>query len=115
MPGKVAPAAKKAAKKKASSKTVAAKTKVAAAKKAPAKKAVPAKQSAPAKTGGGKIAVGKKVPAFSSLITGGSTWRSSAAAGKNLVIYFYPRDNTSGCTLEGQQFRDLTPEFNKVN
>lgn len=64
---------------------------------------------------GKKVAVGKKVPAFSSPITGGGSWKSSAAAGKNLVIYFYPRDNTTGCTQEGEQFRDLAPAFKKAN
>ncbi|GFE82536.1 peroxiredoxin [Steroidobacter agaridevorans] len=84
-------------------------------KKAPAKKAAAAK-SAPIKSGGsGKIAVGKKVPAFSSLVTGGGSWKSSESAGKNLVIYFYPRDNTPGCTTEGEAFRDLAPAFKKAN
>jgi peroxiredoxin Q/BCP len=70
----------------------------------------------PSKTaGGGKVAVGKKVPAFSSLVTGGGSWKSSEAAGKNLVIYFYPRDNTTGCTMEGEAFRDLAPAFKKAN
>lgn len=96
-----------------------------AKKTAPAKKkSVPAKQAAaksakpaPAKTSGGsgKIAVGKKVPTFSSPITGGGSWKSSEAAGKNLVIYFYPRDNTTGCTAEGEAFRDLSPAFKKAN
>ena len=85
------------------------------AKKAPAKKASAAK-GAPLKSGGaGKIAVGKKVPAFSSLVTGGGSWKSSEAAGKNLVVYFYPRDNTPGCTTEGEAFRDLAPAFKKAN
>ena len=80
------------------------------------KKAAPAKQAAaPAPKGGAKVAVGKKVPAFSSLVTGGGSWKSSAAAGKNLVIYFYPRDNTTGCTKEGEAFRDLAPAFEKAN
>jgi peroxiredoxin Q/BCP len=86
-----------------------------AVKKTPAKKASPA-AGAPARSGGsGKIAVGKKVPAFSSAVTGGGTWKSSAAAGRNLVIYFYPRDNTTGCTAEGEAFRDLAPAFKKAN
>lgn len=96
-----------------------------AKKTAPAKKkSAPAKQAvvkstkpAPAKANGGsgKIAVGKKVPAFSSPITGGGSWKSSEAAGKKLVIYFYPRDNTTGCTAEGEAFRDLSPAFKKAN
>ena len=83
------------------------------ASKAPAaSKASPGKASA---SGGGKVAVGKKVPAFAGLVTGGGTWKSSEAAGKNVVIYFYPRDNTPGCTLEGEAFRDLAPAFKKAN
>src|SRR5687767_14267116 len=94
--------------------------KAAPAKKSPAKKPTAAKPAAApakpaAKQGGGKVAVGRKVPAFSSLVTGGGSRKSSAAAGKNLVIYFYPRDNTPGCTLEGQAFRDLAPAFEKAN
>lgn len=67
------------------------------------------------KQGAGKVVVGKKIPAFTSLVTGGGSWKSSAAAGKNLVIYFYPRDNTPGCTTEGEAFRDLAPAFEKAN
>jgi peroxiredoxin Q/BCP len=104
-------AVKKAAK-KAATKTAA--TKRASAKRAPAKTAA-AKKAPAATSSGAKVAVGKKVPAFSSLVTGGGSWKSSAAAGKNLVIYFYPRDNTPGCTLEGEAFRDLAPAFEKAN
>lgn len=43
--------------------------------------------------------------------TGGQPFTFSAARGKHLVIYFYPKDNTPGCTTEAQQFRDLYPEF----
>jgi peroxiredoxin Q/BCP len=82
-------------------------------KQAPAKSAKPA--LAKSSGGSGRIAVGKKVPAFSSPITGGGSWKSSEAAGKNLVIYFYPRDNTTGCTAEGEAFRDLAPAFKKAN
>lgn len=82
--------------------------------KAPVKQAA-AKAPASKPSGGAKVAVGKKVPAFSSLITGGGSWKSSEAAGKNLVIYFYPRDNTPGCTTEGEAFRDLAAQFKKAN
>ena len=57
----------------------------------------------------------QKIPAFSLPATGGKNFKSSDAAGKNLVIYFYPRDNTTGCTKEGEAFRDLYPTFRKVN
>ncbi|HEY2339588.1 MAG TPA: peroxiredoxin [Steroidobacteraceae bacterium] len=58
-----------------------------------------------------KIKAGMKVPDFSLPATGGGTWRLKDAAGKKLVIYFYPRDLTSGCTRESQDFRDLTAAF----
>jgi thioredoxin-dependent peroxiredoxin len=43
--------------------------------------------------------------------TGGGTWRLKDARGHKLVLYFYPRDNTPGCTLEGQQFAALAERF----
>ncbi|MDH4284072.1 MAG: peroxiredoxin [Gallionellaceae bacterium] len=45
--------------------------------------------------------------------TGGATFKLSAMRGKSLVIYFYPKDDTPGCTAESQQFRDLYPDFQK--
>jgi len=59
-------------------------------------------------------ALGSKVPDFSLPSTSGAAWKPAAAAGRNLVIYFYPRDNTSGCTKEGLAFRDLYPQFRKA-
>ena len=41
-------------------------------------------------------------------------FRLSQLRGKNLVLYFYPKDNTPGCTTEGAQFRDLYKEFKKT-
>ena len=58
--------------------------------------------------------LGKKVPDFSLPATGGKPWKLSAAAGRKLVVYFYPKDNTSGCTREGSDFRDLYPQFRKA-
>ena len=46
---------------------------------------------------------------------GGKTFRLSRAKGSPLVLYFYPKDNTPGCTTEGQHFRDFYPEFQKLN
>jgi len=57
------------------------------------------------------IKTGSKVPAFSLPTTGGGTWSLKEAAGRKLVIYFYPRDMTSGCTREAQDFRDLYGAF----
>ncbi|HUX30572.1 MAG TPA: peroxiredoxin [Thiobacillus sp.] len=47
--------------------------------------------------------------------TGNTTFKLSDHRGKNVVAYFYPKDNTSGCTLEGQEFRDLYADFAKAN
>lgn len=45
--------------------------------------------------------------------TGGENFRLADARGRIVVLYFYPKDNTPGCTTEGQQFRDLYAEFAK--
>ena len=54
------------------------------------------------------------IPDFTLPATGGTDFTLSAARGKSLVIYFYPKDNTPGCTAESQAFRDLYPEFQKA-
>ena len=46
--------------------------------------------------------------------TGDTVFKLSDHRGKNVVVYFYPKDNTSGCTLEGQEFRDLYGDFGKA-
>lgn len=56
----------------------------------------------------------KSVPDFELPSTGNKTFRLSDARGGPLVIYFYPKDNTPGCTAEGEQFRDLHPQFEKL-
>lgn len=43
--------------------------------------------------------------------TGGTDFTLSACRGRTVVLYFYPKDSTPGCTTEAQQFRDLFPEF----
>ena len=53
---------------------------------------------------------GKSVKDFSLPSTGG-TFRLSALRGSTVVLYFYPKDNTPGCTTEGMQFRDLHKKF----
>jgi peroxiredoxin Q/BCP len=58
-----------------------------------------------------KVELGKKVPDFELPGTGETTFRLSEKAGKTVVLYFYPKDNTPGCTSEGQDFRDFYPEF----
>ena len=54
------------------------------------------------------------MPDFAALATGGEKWRLKDALGKKLVIYFYPKDMTAGCTRESQDFRDLTAAFRKA-
>jgi peroxiredoxin Q/BCP len=60
------------------------------------------------------LKLGSKVPDFSLPATGGADFRLKGAAGKKLVIYFYPKDMTSGCTRESQDFRDLHASFRKA-
>ena len=55
----------------------------------------------------------KPVSDFSLPCTGATTFRLSESKSKILVLYFYPKDNTPGCTTESSQFRDLYPEFVK--
>ena len=55
--------------------------------------------------------LGKKVPAFSIPATGETMFRLSDHKGHPVVLYFYPKDNTPGCTVEGTEFRDLHPQF----
>jgi peroxiredoxin Q/BCP len=54
---------------------------------------------------------GKAVKDFSLPATGGGTFKLSDQRGKTLVVYFYPKDNTPGCTVEGTDFRDRHKEF----
>lgn len=53
----------------------------------------------------------KAVPDFELPATGNQLFRLSAFRGHPLILYFYPKDNTPGCTDEGLQFRDLHAEF----
>lgn len=61
------------------------------------------------------IRVGQPVPDFSATATGDQTVRLSELRGRRLVLYFYPKDSTPGCTVEGQQFRDLSDRFAALN
>jgi peroxiredoxin Q/BCP len=63
--------------------------------------------------------VGKKIPAFSLPRSDGTLWKTADALsadskGGKLVLYFYPKDMTEGCTLEGRDFRDLHPAFKRA-
>ncbi len=94
---KVVAKAKKAAVKKAVMKKVAAK---AAIKKAAPKTAAPQKETAP------MIDVGMPAPAFSLLDDSGERVNLADYRGKHVVLYFYPKDDTPGCTIEACSFRD---------
>jgi len=61
------------------------------------------------------VKIGKKVANFSLPATGDKTLSLKDFKGSNLVLYFYPKDSTPGCTLEGQDFRDRHAEFAKAN
>ncbi len=58
-----------------------------------------------------KVKLGKKLPDFSLPATGEGTFKLSEQRGKKLVLYFYPKDSTPGCTREGQDFRDAAEDF----
>jgi thioredoxin-dependent peroxiredoxin len=98
-PAKKAPAKKTATKKPAAKKT----TKSTATKTAP--------KTAPKTTG---LTVGSKAPTFT-LPTDTGMVTLGALQGQNVVLYFYPKDDTPGCTVESCNFRDSLPKFNKLN
>ncbi len=58
---------------------------------------------------------GEAVTDFTAAATSETTVTLSELKGKNVVIYFYPKDSTPGCTTEGQNFRDLYPQFQAAN
>ncbi len=61
------------------------------------------------------LEVGKKAPAFKLKNQDGKTVSLSDYKGKNVILYFYPKDNTSGCTKEACNFRDEFPKFKNLN
>ena len=61
------------------------------------------------------ITLGNPVPDFEALSTGDKTVKLSDYHGKYLIIYFYPKDNTPGCTQEGQGFRDNIEKFTALD
>ena len=58
-------------------------------------------------------ALNRVVKDFKAEATGDQTIRLKELRGQNVVIYFYPKDSTPGCTLEGQDFRDLHAKFRR--
>jgi peroxiredoxin Q/BCP len=62
-----------------------------------------------------KAVLGKKVPAFKLDATGDQQISLSDLKGKNVVLYFYPKDSTPGCTREGNDFQDSRLKFRRAN
>lgn len=62
-----------------------------------------------------KVSLGKAIPDFKGKITNDLIIKFSDYKGQNIVIYFYPKDNTPGCTKEGEDFRDYFEDFKKNN
>ena len=62
-----------------------------------------------------KVSLGKAIPDFKGRITNELIIKFSDYKGQNIVIYFYPKDNTPGCTKEGEDFRDYFADFKKNN
>jgi peroxiredoxin Q/BCP len=61
------------------------------------------------------VAIGKPIPACAIPATSGLTFTPDSAKGKKLVLYFYPKDMTPGCTAESGEFRDNIEAFTKAN
>lgn len=62
-----------------------------------------------------KVSIGKAVPNFTLPATGDKQISLRKLKGQNVVLYFYPKDSTPGCTTEGQDFRDNHTKFKRQN
>jgi peroxiredoxin Q/BCP len=60
------------------------------------------------------VKINRKIKKFTAVATNETTVSSSDLIGKNYIIYFYPKDNTPGCTQEGEDFRDSYKDFKKI-
>ena len=60
------------------------------------------------------IVVNKPIPEFESNATSGIKVSNTSHLGKTIILYFYPKDNTPGCTTEAMQFRDKYKDFVKA-
>lgn len=61
------------------------------------------------------ISIGQKAPDFSLKIDDGDDFKLSDHLGKKIVVYFYPKDDTPGCTTEACDFRESISQFNQLN
>lgn len=61
------------------------------------------------------VAIDSPVADFQAQATSGQQVQLSALRGQQVVLYFYPKDSTPGCTTEGQEFRDLHAQFERLN
>lgn len=71
--------------------------------------------SAPLVTDGKKLAEGDPAPDIKMPLQDGKTLELSSLKGKNVVVYFYPKDETTGCTIEAQNFRDKFEDLKKAD
>ncbi len=62
-----------------------------------------------------ELTPGTQAPAFSLPATGGAELSLDSLRGRNVVLYFYPKDDTSGCTLEARNFQALRKEFEEAH
>ena len=62
-----------------------------------------------------KLEIGNLAPEFEAINENGETVKLSDYRGKRLVLYFYPKDNTSGCTTQACSFRDHYPDIEEKN
>lgn len=62
-----------------------------------------------------ELAVGSQAPNFTCKTDGDATTSLKDFKGKKIVLYFYPKDMTPGCTTEACEFRDMHPDFSKIN
>ena len=59
--------------------------------------------------------IGDSIPSLTVATTQNEALDLKSLKGKNLILYFYPKDNTPGCTTQGQNFRDAYKDFKKAN
>ena len=105
---------KQASTKKAATKKAATKKPIKLASKPAATKPVAKAPAKPATKATGLIEVGSPAPAFSAVNAAGKTVTLASLKGKAFVLYFYPADDTPGCTVEACAFRDNRPKFAKL-